>query len=449
LSTPDAGTFGAGAAQRNSPSPHANTPPATNCETTSLLAAARFFSLCDAAQIPTLPAAILKTLHGYLLRQILASLLMTLGVFTFVLLLGTVLKEVLPLLVNRQMSFVTVTEFVGLLIPYVWLYALPMSVLTAILLVFSRLSADHELNAAQASGISLLSLALPVLVLGLLLSGVCAFINLELGPFCRRTYRELRYQLIAEISSALLPERQFIRDFPGYIFYVTRNRAGNLEDIMIVANHADGSVTKVRAEHGRLEVDATNPTNRVFRLHLQDVRGVTMSPDHELIHEKGPWVLEVPLSKMGHSPRHASLGELTFSELRRELQELQASLELPSPITGTNAAALAEQKREIARQREDLVSPIRVELHRKVALSFSCFGFALIGIPLGIRVQRRESNIGFALALVLVVIYYAFILAGSALDGRPEYLPHLWMWLPNFLFQIVGARLLWRANRGL
>jgi len=405
--------------------------------------------LCGAGQILTLSGAIVKTLHRYLLRQILASLLLTLVVFTFVLLLANVLKEVLPLLVNRQASFVTVVEFVGLLIPYVWLYALPMSVLAAILLVFGRFSADHELTAARASGISLLSLALPVVVLSLGLCALCALINLEVGPRCRKAYREMRFQFLAEISSALLPEGQFVRDFPGYVFYVGKNRSGRLEDIIIVANMADGSVTKVRAERGWLEVEAGNPTNRVLRLHLQGMRGVTMSKDHELVHEKrDDRVLELPLSKASRGTRRAPISDMTFRELQKELAELQERLELPVPVVGTNAAALAEQKREVARQREDVISPIRVELHRKIALSFSCFGFALIGIPLGIRVQRRESNIGFALALVLVVIYYAFILVGSSLDARPEYLPHLWMWLPNFLFQIVGVRLLWRANRG-
>jgi len=387
----------------------------------------------------------LKTLHRYLLRQILASLLMTLGVFTFVILLGNVLKEVLPLLVNRQASFAMVGEFVGLLIPYVWLYALPMSVLAGILLVFGRFSADHELTAARASGISLVSLSLPVLLLSLVLCGICALINLEIGPRCRKAYKDLRFQFLAELSSALLPERQFIRDFPGFIFYVGRNRMGNLEDILIVQNDAGGTVTKIRAERGRLEVDTTNST---FRLHLTGVRGVAISGTHEHVYERGDGALEVPINKQKRSTRRASLSDLTFQELLQEYREVQARLALPPPAGATNTTNAPTRESEIARERADVVSPIRVELHRKIALSFSCFGFALIGIPLGIRVQRRESNIGFAVALVLVVIYYAFILVGSSLETKPQYFPHLWMWLPNFLFQIVGASLLWRMNRG-
>jgi lipopolysaccharide export system permease protein len=303
------------------------------------------------------------------------------------------------------------------------------------------------LTAARASGISLLSLVTPVLILSLLCCGLSAWINLQLGPRCRVAYVNLFFKLSGELmTSTELPEGQFIRDFPGYIFYTEKNHNGDLKNVMVFVldKNETNVTTTVHAPRGTIEVDATN---RQFILHLYDARTITTGDDVRI--SSSPDAV-YPLSMTSNDGRKYTPGisDMTFWELRDELADLDKKLGLPPPAA-TNSIERLVQLKEARQQRKDLTEPIRVELNSKIAFSFACFGFTLVGIPLGIRMHRRETNIGVAIALGLVLIYYAFLLTAKSLADRPEFAPQLIVWLPNFIFQAVGAVLLWRANRGI
>ena len=388
--------------------------------------------------------ATLRTLQLYLLRQVIATLVMTLLVFTFVLLLGDVLKEILGLLVNRQASLGVVAKSIGLLIPFIWVFALPMAMLTSTLLVFGRFSADQELTAARASGISLVSLIAPILLLSLFLSGLSAMVNLEWGPRSRMAYKDILVTFTAEVAiSRLLPEGRHIRDIPGYVIFIGKNRDGQLENVMIY-KLASGTndVATIHAARGKLE---ENRTNQTYVMHLYDANGIRFSGDRAAP-ISGEYLTEsFPVGERKRSDA-IPISDMTFGQLRVELRDLENKLSRTN-YSGVGQPVIASEQLEKDLRRVTL--PVHVQMHRRLAYSFACFSFTLLGIPLGIRVQRRETNIGFAIALLLVMIYYGVTMLGLSLDQRPEWFPHLILWLPNLICQALGALLLWRANRGL
>lgn len=369
---------------------------------------------------------------------------MTMLVFTFVLLVGNLLQEILPLLINGEASFLMVAKAFGLLVPFVFAFALPMAMLTSTLLVFGRFSADQELTAARASGVSLVSLAAPILLLGLLLCGVSAIINMQIAPRCRVAYNGLRSDMKATLANFKLPEGYPI-DLPAQTngtsvsVYTRKNRNRDLLDVVVCEIEHETNATRILAPSGHYEVD-TNDNK--LRLYLTNA--IVIFPGENPV--SGGEVIEAVDLKAGGRDS-VSITDMTFDQLQEELQKWNANGPLPLKM----ASGIQPPKKNVPGQKTliDLSEAIRVQIHRQVAFSFACFGFTLLGIPLGIRVHRRETNIGVAIALALVGIYYTVLVVGQSLSSHVEYAPHLLMWMPNFVFEAFGAVLLWRANRGI
>ena len=387
----------------------------------------------------------LKTLHKYLTGQVLATLLLTVSVFAFVVLLMNVLHDVLPLLFGGHISTWLMFKAIGLLIPFACVYALPMGFITATLLVFGRFSADQELTAARAGGVSLISLIWPVLGLSLVCCGLSAWFNMDLGPRARVEFVSLRGDLLANLANSQIPEGRFIRDFPGYIFYTEKNNGDELENVLIYQLRGETNIDSItHAERGHL--NPQRASNQLI-IDLYDARIVTLNEKGNVLNSFKNISLNLSSSSVTNRVSKPRISDMTFGQLQQELHELE-SLNLPPLGTNSNAE-LRAQLETMRQQKNDAIEPVLVTMHFQFSFAFACFSFAMIGIPLGIRVHRRETNVGIFIALILVVVYYAFIMLGQSLSGHPEYYPHLILWLPNFIFQAVGGVLLWRANRGI
>lgn len=363
---------------------------------------------------------------------------MTVVVFTFVLLLGNVLKEIINLLVAGQATLGLVLKAIGLLIPYVMAYVLPFATLTAVILVFGRFSADQELTAVRASGMSLVTLVTPILLMSLALCALCAWFNMSIAPRCRGAYKDIIAELGTRSVESIITEDRFIDEIPGYVLYIRKRRGEELDDVRLYILAGSQINKRIFARSGTMIYDAAGQslrfslTNVITELRKDPAEeGNFIGPPLPEKERPGDWQqlasggLEtdpIDLSKLLKSERKAKITEMTFRELGEERRSLESK--------GISAL------------------PVIVQMNRQVSFSFACFAFTLIGIPLAIQAHRRETSIGAAISLGLVLTYYAFFVTGEALSARESLHPHLILWIPNILFQALGAGLLARASHG-
>src|SRR5687768_16594305 len=112
----------------------------------------------------------MKMIDRYISRQLFVNLLFAIAVLSFVLVLGNVFRKLLPLLVNHHLPVEYVVGFIAYVLAFSLIFTIPWGLLTAVLLVFGRLSADNELTALRSKGISITRICIPLVFIALLRS---------------------------------------------------------------------------------------------------------------------------------------------------------------------------------------------------------------------------------------------------------------------------------------
>jgi lipopolysaccharide export system permease protein len=399
----------------------------------------------------------MRVLPKYITRQVLVTLSVTVGVFTFVLLLVGSLKRLSDLLVNRNVGLTTVAQFLLLAMPKVLMFSLPMAMLATALLVFGRMSADNEVTAMRASGISLGQVAAPVLFVASMISILCLYISTTLMPLCQFQLKTLLLRIGLERPMSLLQENAPITDFPGYIIYLAHKKGNIIEDVEIYElddNH--NTLSRFHAQYG---VVTPKVAERKVALDLYDVRGDWRDrEDPADVHKIRPgatatrYPVELDLGKALRSlAAGKTLGDLTFPELRDEIARLRAQRDR-YPASAL-ASALVKKANQLSPDEQKLkallgaLASARMEAHQRIAWAAACFTFTMIGIPLGLKTSRRETSVGIAVSLGLAMVFYFFIVLANALKNRPLIHPEAILWFPNIMFELLGLWMLWRVAR--
>lgn len=369
-----------------------------------------------------------KTLHRYILESLLVSVVGTLAVFTAVLLLGNIFKDVVELLANQSVSIWTIAHFFILLLPYVFSLSLPLALLAATLLVMGRLSADHELTAARASGISFFELIVPFLGTAAVLTVISFYINSFLAPATKYEFNQAFINIALKRPIALLEEGQYIKDFPDLVIFIGKRdiRKNELYNVRVTTLSNNEMTQEVYAEKGKINIDSKQLKLSIilYNAHInrRDPQDPTNIGKRRWDITVAEYPVDLDMTKM-IDQRRAVKDDKHYTSWELWIQAL-------------------ELKREGI-----LATPKFVEIHKRAALSMACLSFVLIGLPLGIQVQRRETSIGILISLVLAVIYYFLILCGEGFNRYPNVFPEFVVWIPNLIFQTIGLSLLWKQSR--
>lgn len=377
------------------------------------------------------------TFNKYIFRQVVAAALMTVALFVFVLVIGNVLKEVAPELAAGRLSPAFFLYIVALIIPGVIPYALPMGMLTGILLVFGRMSAQSEVVAMKACGRSIFSMSAPVFFVAICASLFSVAINFYYAPAADHAYKTALKNLIRANPLRFIQPGSFVRDFPGYVIYANSSDGGELVGFRIWELDGAGRV-KVAMQSDRAALSYDDDRDEIV-LTLKDggaERARPESPEDMKNLDSlafGEFSVKLPLAEIiGAMDNGAKrLKRMTLGELLEARKSWH-----PRPEGQTTPELAFRDKIEV-----------QLQIQNNFAMAFSIFSMVVLAVPLGIKASRTETFANLAMAVALAMSYYMMTVVISWLEKYPHMRPDILIWAPNLLFQAVGTILIWRSSK--
>ena len=323
--------------------------------------------------------------------------------------------------IKGQATFGIMLAYYSTQIPEIIVMSLPVGILLALLYSLSAMSRSNEIISMLGAGRSIVRILMPLMIVGILLSGITAFFNYEGAPHASG----LKKVIVSEIADG----RKIEKILRGHLF---RNRedfrtwfvselpmgSDRLSDVQIVQQSPDGVIEK--QWYAREAIFDSN----FARWKLVGARYVEMNDEGDITKAEMPDVMY--LDGWSETPWRIASSKLNADFL--SVPELNDYLKFNGDFPAVRLA------------------PYRTHWHYRWAMPTSCFLVIFVAAPCAIVYSRRGVFTGVATA---IASFFALVFVSSlfvALGKGSRIPPMVAAWGPLFGFFILGLFMLWMRS---
>ena len=369
----------------------------------------------------------MKSIERYVFGAFLSSFFLAFLVLSFVLTIGLMVQIVGYILQGLPMPLVG--RFALVSFPETMQWTIPLGLLVASILVFSRLSADSEIAAMRACGINLLTVMRWPVLFAALCTCVGLFINNEIVPRGHEVRRHLSKQISVGSGLDLLEPGKVIDDFPKMKVYFDRKEGNWLYDLIVIdysSPKVDRMITASKA--------LVTGEGRDILLDLHDMTVDPMDEEHPGMARAARFQYRVR-DALKETKYNRKEKDFRFFEMLGAIQRAKWSMRNPEKVAERWKAVgkggnMVHEIKMVKRFLKRYLSDLKTEFMKRWVFAFASICFVLVGVPLGIRAQRRESTIGMAIALVTALCYYMIVILMTSLSKNAAVHPEILIWLP-------------------
>jgi lipopolysaccharide export system permease protein len=350
-------------------------------------------------------------LDRYIFTELLSPFSISLGALCFVMLTRELLRLV-ELLVSKGVAILAVLQVFVHLMPSFLVLTLPIAGIIASITAFGRLSFDKELVAMQTAGLSLMRLARPVLLFAVLVFGLTVWLAQWGQPWSSLNLRKVALNLLRDQLVLALERGTFNEPIPKVMIYVPDEKPEQATTGIFISDERNAEDPRIIvAQQYEVIIDAS--TDQVA-LRLQ----------HGVIHSR---------PDQADQYEHVSFANY---DLKLPLNQSDYSVTEERPSYDAIMAQLTKsQWRDTGALRR------LMEYYKDLAFPTASLIFCLLGVPVGIASKRSGRVGGFAVGVLVVIVYYMLNIACEFLVTTSTLPPFAGAWIPNGMFAV--ATIVW------